>query len=201
LPSTGDRERQHAPERCRIDGDRRIRGATTGQDLGEQPAERVPDEGRSRLQLADDGREVIGDLSHRLVGEDLGVLLRFVDRVGIVGPARRERGVAGLLEHDAPAVPTAGEQPEAVDEHDRVPPRLVRLVDLLGFVRGDVGHETLPTLLSRLFCRARVSRVPPLPNVYLAAHQNQEWRRPERGRPVAQVYGESGTVAPDPGSA
>ena len=133
----GDRQRQDAAEGRGIDGHRGGRQAAAGEDLGQQPAEGVPDDRRLALQPADHRGEVVGDLSDGLVGEDLGVGVGLLDRVGVVGPAGRERRVAGLLEDRRPAVPAAGQQPEAVDEDDGLQPGLVGTIDLLGLVLGD----------------------------------------------------------------
>ena len=70
------------------------------------------------VELADDLVEVVGDLADGLVGEHLGVGVGLLDGLGVVRPARRERGVAGLLEERRPAIPAARQQPEAVDEDD-----------------------------------------------------------------------------------
>ena len=59
------------------------------------------------FELADHVLEVIGDLAHGLVREHLGMGLASSTVFGIVGPARRERRVAGVFEHRLPAVPTA----------------------------------------------------------------------------------------------
>ena len=80
----------------------------------------MADDGGLRLELADGVNVVIRDLLDPLVGKDLRVLLGLLDGVRVIGPARRERGVALLFEQRSPAVPTAGEEPQAVDEHDRL---------------------------------------------------------------------------------
>ena len=68
------------------------RQPAAGEDLGEQPAERVADRPPACcVELADDVFEVVGDLPDRLLGEHLGVGVGLVDRVGVVGPAGRER--------------------------------------------------------------------------------------------------------------
>ena len=55
------------------------------------PPNEWPIDGRLLVELADDLVEVVGDLADRLVREHLGVRVGLVDRLGIVGPARRER--------------------------------------------------------------------------------------------------------------
>ena len=121
-----------------------------GDDLGQQPAEGVPDDGRLLLEPADDRVEVVGDLADGLVREDLGVGVGLLHRVGVVRPARRQRGVAGLLEQRRPAVPAARQEPEAVDEDDRRQTGPVGAVDLLVVVLGDgrgclgAGHRGPP---------------------------------------------------------
>jgi hypothetical protein len=97
----------------------------------------VPDDGRLHRQAADDLVEVIRDLPDGLVRHDLGMRVRLADGFGVVGPPRRERRVAGLLERRGPAVPAAREQPQAVHEHDGSQTCLVRPRDLLHFVFGD----------------------------------------------------------------
>src|ERR1700692_742865 len=89
------------------------RGAppTTRQDLGEQPTEGMADEGRLAGELADHVAVVVGDLPDALVGEHLGVLVRVLDGVGIIRPARPEGGIARLLEHRPPAIPAGRQQP------------------------------------------------------------------------------------------
>jgi hypothetical protein len=67
--------------------------SASGQDLGEQAAERVADEDRRHVQPADDFVEVVCNLSDGLMGEDLGVRLRSVDGLGIVGPAAGGTGL------------------------------------------------------------------------------------------------------------
>ena len=101
--------------------------------------------------LRDDLVEVVGDLADGLVGEHLGVRVGLLDRLGVVGPAGRQRRVAGLLEDRRPAVPAARQQPQAVDEHDRLQAGRVRARDLLGLVLGD----------RRRRCWSRTSVVPP----------------------------------------
>src|SRR6185312_6067782 len=111
----------------------------------------VPDDGGLLVERADDVAEVVGDLADRLAGEDLGVLLGLADRLGVVGPAGGDGDVAGLLEDAGPAIPAAGQQPQAVDEDDGLKAALVGALDLLGLARrdvlGGVGHgpATLPS--------------------------------------------------------
>src|SRR5439155_23919410 len=59
------------------------------------------------------------------------------DRVRIVGPARRQRGVSILLEQLRPPIPTAGEQPQSMDEHHGDVPGGIRSVHLLGLELRD----------------------------------------------------------------
>ena len=67
---------------------------------------------------------VVGDLTDPLAGEHLGMLSGLGDRLGIVGPARRQRHVAGLLDSvtqrsqlegssQSPCTETTGVAPEA----------------------------------------------------------------------------------------
>jgi hypothetical protein len=132
---------QHAAERRGVDGYRNDGGAAAGDDLGDQAAEGVPDQGRLVREFADHVAEMVGDLPDTLAGEDLGVLVRVLDGGGIIGPARREGGVACLLEHRPPAIPAGRQQPEPVDEHDRSEPGGIGLLDLVCFVLGDVRHD------------------------------------------------------------
>ena len=76
-----------------------------------------------------------------LVREHVGLRVRLIDGLGVVGPARDERGVAGLFEDRRPAVPTAGQQPEAVDEDGGLPSRRVCALHLLRFILDDRRHE------------------------------------------------------------
>src|ERR1700694_295307 len=88
--------------------DRRGDGAeaASGDDLRDQSAKGVSDHGRLLLQLADHFRVMVGNLSDGLTGEYLRVLVGLVHRLGVIGPSRRERRVAGLLENRGPAIPT-----------------------------------------------------------------------------------------------
>jgi hypothetical protein len=101
----------------------------------------MPDHDGLLAQPADHLGVVVGDLPDGLVREDLGMGVRLGDRLGIVGPAGRERRVAGLLEDGGPAVPAARQQPEAVDEHDGRLAGSVRALDFLGLGDGrGAGH-------------------------------------------------------------
>ncbi len=60
------------------------------------------------------------------------VRLGLLDSLGVVGPSRRDRRVAGLVEKGGPPIPAAREEPQAVYENDRGPTACVCLVDLLG---------------------------------------------------------------------
>jgi hypothetical protein len=96
----------------------------------------VPDHGRLLLEPADHLGEVVGHLADRLAGEHLGVRPRLSDGFGIIRPPRRQCREAGLLEDGGPALPAAGQQPEAVDEDDRRPVGRVGAFDL---IRGGTG--------------------------------------------------------------
>jgi hypothetical protein len=65
------------------------------------------------------GFEMVGDLTDRLAGEHLGVLVRLVDGRSVVGPFRRDGGDADVLEDGPPPIPAAGAQPQTMDEHHR----------------------------------------------------------------------------------
>ena len=97
----------------------------------------MADHGRLLRQLADHAGEVVGDLADGLAGEDLGVRVRLLDGLGIVGPTRRQRREARLLEDGDPPVPAARQQPEPVDEDDGREAGGVRPIDLL------CGHAAL----------------------------------------------------------
>src|SRR5438067_10721546 len=103
----------------------------------------MADDGGLRLELADGVNVVIRDLFDALVGKDLRVVLCLLNGVRVIWPARREGRVALLFEQRAPAVPTAGEEPEAVYEHDRLHSRGVGAVDLLLFMDRENCHIVL----------------------------------------------------------
>ena len=63
----------------------------------------MADDRRLALEAADRLGEVVGDLGHALAGEDLWVRPCLLDRLRVIGPARRQRRVARLLEQLAPA--------------------------------------------------------------------------------------------------
>src|SRR4029079_9939824 len=67
----GDRKGKDAAEWSGIDGDGRRRASTPGENLCEEPTERVPDNRGLLLQSADDLLHVIGDLTDRLAREHL----------------------------------------------------------------------------------------------------------------------------------
>ena len=73
--------------------------------LGDQPAERVPHDGRLLIELRDGLGHMVGDLAHRLAGEDLGVRPALLDRLGVVGPVRRRRRVAMRFKQLTPRLP------------------------------------------------------------------------------------------------
>src|SRR5439155_24890668 len=125
----------------------------TSDDLGEQPAEGVADDGRLLLQSTDDVFEVIRDITDGLVCEHLGMCLGLGDRVGVIRPAGRQRGVSVLLEELRPPIPAAGEQPQSVNEHDWRAPDRVRTIHLLRLVLGDrrvllVLHAAPPAVVA-----------------------------------------------------
>src|SRR2546421_1892634 len=67
---------QDAAERRGVDRDRRHGNPAPCEDLRKQTAKRVSDDRRWLVEFADDILEVIGDLTNRLVREDLRVLFR-----------------------------------------------------------------------------------------------------------------------------
>src|SRR5713226_7179162 len=104
----------------------------------------MADDGGLRLELADGVDVAIRDLLNPLVGKDLRVLLGLLHGVRVIGPAWSECCVALLFEQLAPAVPTAGEEPEAVYEHDRLLPLRVGAVNLLLFMVCENCHGNTP---------------------------------------------------------
>jgi hypothetical protein len=69
----------------------------------------------------DDLLLVGGDVADALAGENAGIFPGQFDGGRIVGPARSDRAVAGLLEERDPVVPAAVQQPQPVHEHDGLP--------------------------------------------------------------------------------
>src|SRR6266702_3487957 len=134
---------EHAAERRGVDRDRHGSNAFPGYLLRDEPTEGMADDGGLRLELADGVDVVIGNLLDALVGEDLRVLLGLLNGVRVIGPARCESRVALLFEQLAPVVPAAGEEPEAMDEHDRLHSRVVGAVDLLLFMDRENCHIVL----------------------------------------------------------
>src|SRR6266567_3952167 len=103
----------------------------------------MADDGRFPLELADGVDIVLRHLLDALVGEDLRIAIGRLDGLRVIGPHRRERCVALLFKQRTPAVPTAGEEPEAVDEHDRLQSRGVGTVDFLLFMGRKNYHILL----------------------------------------------------------
>jgi hypothetical protein len=104
----------------------------------------VADHDRLSIELADHLREMVGDVADGLVGEGVGVCVRLGDGLRVVGPAGRERGVAGLVEHRRPAVPAARKQPQTVYEDGRNPAGRVDPVHVLLLVRCNRRHRIHP---------------------------------------------------------
>src|SRR2546430_16462105 len=95
------------------------------------------------LELLDGLGIVLRYLLNPLAGKDLRVFISLLNGLRVIGPARRERCIALLFEERTPAVPAAGEEPEAVDEHDRLLPFRVSAVDLLLFMDRENCHMVL----------------------------------------------------------
>jgi hypothetical protein len=97
----------------------------------------VADDRRLLVEAADDGLEMVSHLADGLAGEHLGMGRGLLDRLGVVGPARGQGHIAIVLEDRRPAVPAAGQQPQAMDEHHRLAAGLVGALALLELVLGD----------------------------------------------------------------
>src|SRR5689334_17828064 len=100
--STGVSARRYSAKRCRIDDNRRRRHASSGQDLGEQPAKGMPNNRGLTCQSFQGSLLVHGSPgeSYRFVW----VLLPRVQR-----PAWGDRDVASLLKQLCPLVPAGVE--------------------------------------------------------------------------------------------
>ena len=117
----GGRQRQDTARGCRVDSYGGGGQAAAGQDLGEQAAEGMADDGGLGVELPDDFLLVGGDVADGLAGEHAGVLAGQLDGGRVVRPARGDCAVAGVLEERAPVVPAAVKQPQAVHEDDGLP--------------------------------------------------------------------------------
>src|SRR5260370_41838274 len=51
------------------------------------------------------------------MGKDLRVCVRLIDRLRIIRPAGRHRGVARLLKHGGPALPATRQKPESMNKY------------------------------------------------------------------------------------
>src|SRR2546429_10023130 len=118
----------------------------------------MADDGALPPELADGVNVVIRYLLDALVGKGLRVFLCLLNGVRVIWPTRREGRVALLFEERAPVVPTAGEEPQAVDEHDRLLPLRVGAVDFLLFMVGENCHLVL-LWVCRLGQSVRLSRL------------------------------------------
>ena len=112
-------KRQDAAKHARVDGNRGCREPTAGEHLGEQSAGRVPHHGGLFSSLPITSAVVATCFSVFLARASgfAAPLQPFSDR-----PAWRQRRVTGLLEEVRPVGPATRQQPEAVDEDDRVVP-------------------------------------------------------------------------------
>jgi hypothetical protein len=115
LPRTGNADlsdeigkRQYAAERSRIDRNEPRREAASGEDLGDEAAEGVPDDCRLLVQPADLLGRMVGDLTNRLAREHVRLCIGLLDGLRIVGPVNLDRGIARLVEDGHPAIPAAG---------------------------------------------------------------------------------------------
>src|SRR5258708_7278045 len=75
--------------------------------------------------------EGVGDLAGRFMGEPFRVGVRLADCLGIVGPAGSHRRETGLIEDVRPAIPAAGQQPQAMYEDNGRAAARIGFLDLL----------------------------------------------------------------------
>src|SRR5437667_330562 len=78
------------------------------------------------------------------MGKDLRVCVRLINRLRIVRPARRHRGIARILKHGRPALPATWQQPESMNKYDW------RAAGGVGALNGraDVSREVRERVLS-----------------------------------------------------
>ncbi len=148
----------------------------TGNPLGDQPTEGMSDHRRLAGEKADRLEIVVGDALHHLVREHTRVLVRLLDRVGVVGPSGCDGDEVVGLEQIPPLLPAAGQQPQSVHKGHRRQPRLVRTVDLglLPVGNGARCKGSLSCRFSPLSRPAHLSRV-------------QEFGSPNLSRPLRLI--------------
>jgi hypothetical protein len=116
-PQRRDRQREHSLDRRGVDPDRRGGVSVAEQLLGEQTAERVPNDDRAAGQRCHVRGVVLGNLVDSVVRDRTWVGAGRLNGVGVTWPARRGRVVTVVVEQLDPRLPRAGVQPQAVNEH------------------------------------------------------------------------------------
>ena len=136
----------------------------------------MSDHRRLAVEKADRLEIVVGDALHHLVREHTRVLVRLLDRVGVVGPSGCDGDEVVGLEQIPPLLPAAGQQPQSVHKGHRRQPRLVRTVDLglLPVGNGARCKGSLSCRFSPLSRPAHLSRV-------------QEFGSPNLSRPLRLI--------------
>ena len=81
----------------------------------------MSDNGDLRVQPLDDLNEVLGDVADTLAREEFRMTPSLLHRWGIVRPVGDHGAVPRDLKHRPPRIPTAGEEPQSVNEPDRRP--------------------------------------------------------------------------------
>ena len=112
LPRTGNALRRaeigrgKTPRTGAVDGHRCDgQAVAASEDLSEQATEGVADNSWLLVEFADHVCEMVGNLANSLLSEDLGVRVRVIDGLWIVGPARCERHESRFLEDGCPSRP------------------------------------------------------------------------------------------------
>jgi hypothetical protein len=113
------RQRQHALDLRRIDGDGSAADPHADQLFGDEAAERVTDEHRRAVERRDDAFHVGDDVVDALIRDRARVGARCGNARWLFRPARRDGRVALGPEQIAPGRPARGMQPEPVNENDR----------------------------------------------------------------------------------
>jgi hypothetical protein len=119
-PDLGERHPLHALGRRGVDRDADGAEPVIEEDLREHATGRVPDEDRRCVQAADDRLEVFDERRHRQLLDRRRVGVERLDLDLEPGIRRSEHAEAALLVVRDPVLPTAGRDPEAVDQDDGV---------------------------------------------------------------------------------